>query len=191
MVSVKTNLAADEKRKYKEIWGYSQYRHHSPGEWCLPIFKQLVRKYEGTLIDLGCGTGRAGDQLSELGFQVTLLDFADNCLDYQIKKKEHPFIVSNLWGNWKGRWDYGYCCDVMEHMPPEKVDSVLKKISKNCGKCFFNIHFSDDNFGKLVGHPLHLTVKPFLWWLDKLREFGEVKNARDLIGMGSFFVEFK
>jgi hypothetical protein len=45
-----------------------------------------------------------------------------------------------------------------------------------------------DHFGAQIGHPLHLTVQPFEWWVAKLGEFGTVKNARDLIGEGAFDV---
>ena len=105
-----------------------------------------------------------------------------------MNREKTGFIHSNLWSKWHGPFDVGYCCDVMEHLPPEKVDAVLKRIFKNCESCFFSIHFGEDSFRKVVGHPLHLTVKPFSWWLDKLKEYGTVNDARDLIGMGSFYV---
>lgn len=188
MPAKKKSLAAFERKKYQEIWSYSQYRAHSPGEWALPLFRQMVRK-KGTLIDLGCGTGRAGLALSEEGHQVTLLDFADNCLDFKVRKSALPFIRSNLWTSWGGEFDVGYCCDVMEHLPPAKVDTVLSRMMKNCRRVFFNIHFGPDNFGKVIGHPLHLTVEPFTWWRDKLAGVGDLKEARDLIGMGAFLLE--
>ena len=186
------NLATAERRKYEDCWSYSQYRNYSPGVWALPLFRQLVRK-RGTLIDLGCGTGRAGAELAEAGFEVTLMDFADNCLDFKVKQKGLPFIRGNLWSPWKGagRFDYGYCCDVLEHIPPDKVDKVLRRIFAHCDRVFLNIHFGPDNFGKVVGHPLHLTVQPFVWWLAKLGEYGDVRDARDLLGMGAFFVSSK
>jgi 2-polyprenyl-3-methyl-5-hydroxy-6-metoxy-1,4-benzoquinol methylase len=181
-------LAATERSKYRECWSYSQYRHYSPGEWALPIFREINRK-KGSLIDLGCGTGRAGAALSDDGYEVTLLDFADNCRDFEVKEKGLSFIRSNLWTRWSGDWDIGYCCDVMEHIPPEKCEAALKRIFANCVRVFFTIHFGPDNFGQTVGHPLHLNVQPFTWWRDKLAEHGKVVHARDLIGIGAFLVE--
>ncbi len=183
-----TSLAAFERRKYQEIWAYSQYRHYSPGEHALPIFRQVWRK-RGTLVDLGCGTGRAGAKLAEDGWDVTLLDFVDNSLDFKVKEKNLPFVRANLWTNWEGEYDYGYCCDCMEHIPEEKVVRVLRNIVKHCRRTFFSIHFLPDNFGKVIGHPLHLTVQPFVWWRDLLREHGELVDARDQIGIGAFFLQ--
>jgi 2-polyprenyl-3-methyl-5-hydroxy-6-metoxy-1,4-benzoquinol methylase len=181
-------LAATERKKYQECWSYSQYRQYSPGEWALPLFRDVNRK-KGSLIDLGCGTGRASATLADEGYEVTQLDFASNSRDFEVKEKGLPFIESNLWTKWEGSWDVGYCCDVMEHIPPDKCDAVLKRIFSNCRRVFFTIHFGPDNFGQTVGHPLHLNVQDFIWWRDKLSEYGRIKNARDLIGIGAFFVE--
>ena len=153
----------------------------------LPLFKDMIRARKGTLVDLGCGTGRAGLALSELGFQVTLMDFAGNAIDSQIDGKL-PFVDRDLCGWWppKEHWDWGYCCDVMEHLPPEQVCPVLERITAHCSNVFFTIHFGPDHFGELIGHPLHLTVQPFAWWRGVLKIYGELIEARDLMGMGVF-----
>lgn len=150
----------------------------------LPFARGFFRK-PGTLVDIGCGTGRAGVELAKK-HDVTLMDFIPDAVDEFVTL---PFVRQNLWARWpRRRWDYGYCCDVLEHMPPERVDAVLANIRKHCTrKVFFSIHFEQDQFGAIVGHPLHLTVKPFVWWRDKLREYWTLHDARDLIGMGAFY----
>ena len=183
-----TDILEHEKNKYEQIWQMPSYTDMSPGEVLSPLFMSLVEPKRGErLIDLGCGDGKGGKALAKEGLDVTYLDFVYN-KDWNLV----PFIEQPLWApirvNGSG-WKYGYCCDVMEHLPPEKVDDVLKRIFKNCDHCFFSIHFGEDNFRKIVGHPLHLTVKPFVWWQDKMRQYGTVKDARDLIGMGTFYVE--
>lgn len=182
-------LARAEREKYEAVWAVDAYRKFSPGEYVLPLFAQMVRSKPGTLVDIGAGTGRAGAALAEKGWQVTLLDHAKNAREVDL-----PFIRACIWDPWlRGdttRWDMGYCCDVMEHMPPEKVDATLKRIAQNCRRCFFSIHFGEDNFGKVVGHPLHLTVEGFSWWRDTLGRFGKVLGARDILGMGVFSVAF-
>jgi hypothetical protein len=35
---------------------------------------------------------------------------------------------------------------------------------------FFQISTVDDAMGALIGMPLHLTVQPYEWWLNKFRE---------------------
>lgn len=180
------NVAERERAKYEAVWKNDAYRNFSPGEFVLPLFRQMVRpKVKDTLVDIGAGTGRASRLLSNEGWKVTMLDFASNA-----KEVDLPFIDANIFETWtySGRWSQGYCCDVLEHMPPEKIDTALANIFGACKRVFFSIHFGEDNFGKTIGHPLHLTIRPFAWWVEKLGEYGNVKNARDLLGMGVFDV---
>lgn len=175
-------MAISEKKKYEQLWQINQYRKYSPGEEAIPVFRQLARK-KGTLLDIGCGTGRAGNKLNELGWKVTLLDFADNAPEVDL-----PFLNKSLF-DIEGEYEYGYCCDVMEHLSPRRVNKALKTITSHVKNAFFSIHFGPDNFGNVIGHPLHLTVKPFTWWRDKLKEYGKLKDARDCIGIGYYYVQ--
>lgn len=73
------------------------------------------------------------------------------------------------------RVDWIFCCDVMEHLPPEKVGLVLDRIFKECRKGgYFQIHHREDRWigasGKM--HDLHLTIRPLGWWTSKLIEHG-------------------
>lgn len=178
-------LATHERRKYERIWSDSRYAQYSPGEEMVPLFRQMCRK-KGTLLDIGCGTGRATRKLHEAGYSAVGIDFVD------ARDAPTPFVKQNLWTPWKkirGVRDYGYCCDVMEHIPPEKVDLVLDNIIRHCNRVFFSVHFGPDHFGQVIGHPLHLTIRPFVWWREKLRCYGILTEARDLLGMGVFLLQ--
>lgn len=181
------NLAEAERAKYEQIWNVSEYRLFSPGEQMLTLFRQMVRpSVKGSLVDIGCGTGRASQALANYGWQVTMLDFADNAAENRLL----PFICTNIWEPWptNGVWDQGYCCDVLEHLPPEKLDAALINIAKHTRRAFFSIHFGPDNFGKVIGHPLHLTIEPYSWWVNKLQEYWPLRASRDLLGVGVFDV---
>jgi hypothetical protein len=65
---------------------------------------------------------------------------------------------------------YGFCTDVLEHIPTEDVDKVLDNCLAACKHVFFQISTVDDVMGGMIGHPLHLTVKPYEWWLKKFTE---------------------
>ena len=67
---------------------------------------------------------------------------------------------------------YGFCADVMEHIPGAEVEPVLVNVLKACRHVFFQIALEDDICGKLVGHSLHLTVKPYAWWLERFNAMG-------------------
>lgn len=209
-------LAAHEQKKYEKAWAIPEYHTFSPAMNIMPLFKQMVKKPRRptgkgkvaqrlenyaipTLLDIGAGTGRASEHLAESGWSVTMLDHVQVNPDSEL-----PFIKANIFGDWDkaglrsrsveygGVWKYpfdqGFCCDVMEHIPTSKVDAALTNILTRCERVFFSINFMADHFGAQVGHPLHLTVEPFMWWVDKLNEFGTVNAGRDLMGEGVFYV---
>jgi 2-polyprenyl-3-methyl-5-hydroxy-6-metoxy-1,4-benzoquinol methylase len=69
----------EEQKKYIKCWDHEPYRRFSPGENCLETFVEAAQPAKGcTVIDWGCGTGRAALKLHEHGLDVTAVDFAYN-----------------------------------------------------------------------------------------------------------------
>lgn len=167
-----------EKQKYEKMWDIEDYRKVAPGEQFAMLFLEQAKPPRGaTCIDYGCGTGRGG-QLAALmgGLNVRLVDFASNCLDEEVKGtvQNNPdrmqFTEWDLTKRMPFSAMYGYCTDVMEHIPTEDVPKVLANILLSSQHVFFAICNTPDHMGQRINHPLHLTVKPYEWWLKKLRE---------------------
>ena len=158
---------ATEKQKYQYMWSNKLYRFDSPGENVAQTFLDLA-KPEGIVIDFGCGTGRGSKYIAENSdCNPILIDFADNCRDDDVCHL--PFIEWDLTKPVPVHAPYGFCTDVMEHIPPTDVDRVLRNILRAADDVFFQICLVDDNFGDTIGQPLHLSVHPFDWWLGKFR----------------------
>jgi 2-polyprenyl-3-methyl-5-hydroxy-6-metoxy-1,4-benzoquinol methylase len=172
--------AETEREKYRKIWAVPAYRSNSPGEGLVSYFLKNAEWQKGqTLIDLGCGTGRAGLALSRKEFRVTLLDHCEEALDEAVRLEELPFIEANLWelDDHITDFDWFYCCDVMEHIPPERVDLVLHNCAQVARRGFFQIAMFDDSYGDRIGEKLHLTVKNGNWWMAALKEHFQVTEA--------------
>ncbi|MDB5555420.1 MAG: Methyltransferase type 11 [Rhizobium sp.] len=187
------DAAASERAKYDEIWGHAEYKKFSPGLENVERFINVLEPYAmASLIDVGCGAGVAGLEFQKIGFRVTWLDLSDAGLDQKVDRKN--FIQSPIWSDqWALRnkglgWDYGFCCDVMEHIPTEYTTLCLDRIIKACRTTWFQIALHPDEFGAMIGKPLHLTVQPFKWWLERIASLGNVIEARDLCGTALFVV---
>lgn len=204
-----------ERKKYEAVWRHEQYRQVAPGEQIAPLFIAHARPKPGsTVIDFGSGTGRGALMLAVLsGVKVHMLDFAANCLDDDVRQmiETQPqalsFTQHDLTQPVPFTAAYGFCTDVMEHIPTSDVDKVLTNIVHAAQHCFFQIALEDDKLGALIGAPLHLTVQPYAWWLDKFRSLGCAitwsedcgshalfyvtawKDSKDLLGPGELNTE--
>lgn len=182
-----------ERAKYHEIWtDVPDYRKYSPGMENVQRFMDIIKpKYGSSLIDIGCGTGEAGMEFFNRGMTVAWIDITDAGLNEDFFHA--GFIQDALWMDWNRGlvFDYGFCCDVMEHIPMEYTMLVIHRIISTCKTSWFQISLQPDNFGAAIGQPLHLTVKPFGWWLERLRMAGDVVDARDLCGQALYIVEQK
>lgn len=186
----KVNETLTEQEKYRKMWEIKEYRDLSPGEMCVDRFIEVVRPvWSDTIIDFGCGTGRASVKLHELTeCTIEQVDFADNCRDENAKN--FKFHICDLTDSITAVGDYGFCTDVMEHIEPEKVDDVIENIMLSCPSVFFQISTVNDFMGVLIGHPLHLTVRPHTWWKDKFTSLGFTVKWEEKSDISSlFFIE--
>ena len=167
------SLEDREADKYREMWSHAEYRNLIPSlGHVAPAIVELGLRAGDTLVDFGCGTARATKEFETAGLTVLGIDIAPNALEREIN-----FVHASLWQDgivpvcraFDAHW--GFCVDVMEHIPPEKVDAVLSNISKSVSRgAYFCVDYVRDEMGILIGQPLHLTVRSPEWWLAKMQE---------------------
>lgn len=200
------NVLDQERATYEEAWALEAYGDFSPGEKYMPIFISMIggpppgAPYTlpgarepfvsgRTVLDAGTGSGKGALALAAQGFRVTCCDFTSAGLVDEART--FPFHEVCLWHDLGhlGRYDYAYCCDVMEHIPTEYTMLVVSRILGTCREgAFFSISLVPDSFGVWVGKPLHQTVQPYTWWRDRLNDIGTVVEARDLGTNGVYLV---
>lgn len=163
-----------ERLKYKRTWAQPWYSENSPGLGMVPHFLQSVEWERGDVVlDAGCGTAREALAIKEAGLNVVCLDFVDARLGLA---KELKFIDCCLWEA-KGlpKFDWVFCCDVLEHIPTEHVDAVLDNLARatiNGGLLQIALfpHV-------MTGETLHLTVMTPGWWERKIKQRWHVQMS--------------
>lgn len=191
--------ATSEKSKYDVIWrDFPSYRDCSPGEDFVPFFFDGFRgdmRAGQTLIDFGCGTARVAKSFLTKGLNTTLVDISPYALDQEVRNlltlfsNQIHFVQACLWQLPKelksAYWIY--CCDVLEHIPEDCLDSVLRQIEERMRfGGYMSICLKEDLSGKAVGQPLHLTVKNRDWWEKKLAKYFWIVGE-DLIAEDYYF----
>lgn len=163
--------APSEQQKYEQVWSFPEYRFLAPGEEAAEVFLRVApRGGQERIVDFGCGTGRGALKIHEAGHPVLLVDFAYNCRDDAARAL--PFVLADLTEPMPVDGDIGFCTDVLEHIPPEQLDAVIKNIFACVPRCFFQISLVPDVMGGLIGHPLHLSVFSAAWWEEKFAGLG-------------------
>ena len=173
------------------MWQVPAYGQNSPGELYASLFGSVVSPVAGhMLIDFGCGKGVGGQTLYNMyGLNITYLDIV------KVEGCPEPHIQQSLWAHikfiGKKHWDYGYCVDVMEHLPKEFTMLAVRNMLNVCKKgVFFIISFLPDTCGPMhLGTPLHLTTEDFTWWRDRFMEVGTLIDGRDLLSHGVYYVK--
>jgi len=192
---VKVTPGNPEAQKYGRMWEKPEYRAMAPGEFFATMFLLTANPARGSkVIDFGCGTGRGGAKLAQAGLNVTMLDFVRNSLDPAVKEiVDGPdpklyFIKADLEKPIPLQAEYGYCTDVMEHIPPDKVGVVLDNILKAAQHVWFSIAMFDDACGQMIGETLHLSVHPFEWWKEQFAARDcAIKWSKDDLGKYAHF----
>lgn len=199
------DLVQQETAKYADLWvGVPSYAHASPGAQLVPLFldmagltKDILHRY--TVLDAGCGSGKGALALHAAGFpEVRLCDLTDAGLVEDAKPfRFHPTC---LWDDLRvtcryvegSAFDYVYCCDVLEHIPPQFTMLVVSRLLEVARHgVFLSISLVPDVMGVWVGQTLHQTVQSFVWWRDSLAAVGDVIAARDLLTSGAYLVRPK
>lgn len=173
-----------ERKKYEKIYAMGLWRTEAePQMEHLDIFidkclrpHHRIAGYPVLVTDFGCGSGYAALTLRALGYVVNVVDLVPNCLGKGAKiafggrficapLHELPLTLP--------RADWGYCTDVMEHVPEDLVRRSLAAISLKAEHVCFSICGRPDGDGGMIGEKLHVTIKPMEWWVDEIRQFWE------------------
>ena len=180
-------VSAREHDKYTEMWSVDHYAKHSPGLEAIPRFRRItLAAPRERVADFGCGDGRAAQRLAQDGFIVTGYDLTDV---RRPENRDFHFHQQALWHSIPQTWHrWGYCVDVLEHIPAEFTMLAIWQMVRACGRLYAEIALTPDSCGVWIGQTLHETVRPFVWWRDRLREVGHVKEARDRLHHGVFVV---
>lgn len=186
-----------EKEKYTKMHdGRSQgYKAANHGMGLVDTFCQLISPSGGHVIELGAGNGKASEALTHKGLTACSMDIAANalCHNRTIGKVGLTSVVHCAWEPWPTliRGDWFFTADFFEHLPPERVDDVLKRIKENIkeGGIARICTVPDQGGQKFVGEPLHLTVEEPGWWVSKFTNYFQyVRVMNDAPNMVQIFV---
>ena len=140
----------------------------------VPVVAQLMRKFNvGTLSDYGAGKMRLADVLrKEFALEFDYFPYDPAFPEYG------PAAPADL-----------VCCiEVLEHIEPDHIDTVLEELASITLKYgFFTVHCADSGKFLADGRNAHILQRPISWWLTKLSRNFEIQWLTKT-GLNSFAV---
>lgn len=179
----------DEREKYLNLYAASQggkcQSDVIPGHmgggygricWGENMLETLKIWNIASLLDVGCGYGNFCDAAALFVPSVFGLDIASvatgNVIDnpeityLDGEAKQLPFPDNAV------EWITSFDC--LEHCLERDIDEILKEFDRVAAKGFvLSISYEPC---EMDGMPLHMTVKPESWWIDKLSKYGQVSQ---------------
>jgi len=153
---------------------YEGYRDFFTHYKTAEIVYEYAKKHNcKKVLEVGAGRGYVSRILKSKGLDVTCLDISEHCYHTRVVK---DFI---LWDMTKTPWmkteePYRYLKDkeydlvfsvaVLEHIPEDKVDTVIREMARvsKCGIHGISTTYDMDD--------THQTIKPIEWWQSKFEE---------------------
>ncbi len=176
-----------ERDRYDKVWQDRQYGMFSPGLRSIGRVLERLRSKPRSVLFAGCGHGHAARLMQRLGFPVFCCDISEKALGFD--ELRPVFVRAPLWSlPYKAADFYAvYCADVLEHIPERMIDDCIKELARVCEEqAFIQVSTIEDLDNQ--GRPLHLTVKPAEWWLDKMTEtFKAVEMVSNTSGEAFFY----
>ena len=153
----------EEIAKYRTIYGsgedrWRRYGHTNHGKKALPLVEG-----SSTLLDVGCGHNEFAIECRSRGIAATGVDFACPGADIVAPAQSLPFADK--------RYETVTAFDMLEHLRPEEVRSVLRELARVSSRFVFSISYVP-SVNKVNGETLHPCVRPEAWWRDRIAEAG-------------------
>lgn len=160
------DLISPEYRKTQKVMHAHPRGYGGRGYVWAPTVMEVARRYDAmSILDYGAGAGTLGKALREAGFV---------CRDYD------PAIPG-----WDARPDFAdmvSCTDVIEHIEPDKLDTVLAHIRGLARKVVFLV-IATRPANKLLpsGENAHLIIERKEWWSDRIAKAGFTLEPRPTV----------
>jgi hypothetical protein len=167
-----------EDHKYSRLWqdGYKE------AHW-KRLARFALKTTRGTTplsgVDFGFGNGNTMDYFLSHGFHVQGVEISHYAVTRQreLGRVVHHASLDDIHILGDNQFTFGFCNDVIEHLPEEYVTPSLDEMTRLCSDyLFISVCPEPSHHLSFEGENLHLTVKPEAWWRERFERYGQTEK---------------
>lgn len=134
----------------------------------LPYVIAFAREIDGSVLDAGCGRGSVLRHMLDNGIDAFGIELSPAACEMYLGELPHANADILTWANAGHTYPGLICTDVLEHIPPDQIDSALEALSKLAPRALLGIanHSSIHE-----GHELHVIQKGRKWWMQRVGQY--------------------
>ena len=152
-------------------------RGGDPNTWCPALWRYLIGSFGvRSVLDVGCGEGHAVKWFRDAGIDAEGIDG----LALNVERAVTPILLHDLTaGPFIHPVDLVWCCEVAEHIDPEKVDNLIDTLAN--GRVIAMTHAVPGQGG---WH--HVNCQPAGYWIEQIEARGYRRLQHPRTGLTFF-----
>lgn len=162
-------LVSQQEALYRTM--HNTIKSYRNNNWAVILLKHWLRflpPVPASILDVGCGNGKACKLLSDMWYDVTGVDIVGgpynrdgyNFVTHDLLTGSMPFKEKEF--------DVVISFDFLEHIETGNVRDVIQDIFRVSKKIIISVPLIHETKGKPLLRVLHRTVKPAEWWIEIL-----------------------
>jgi SAM-dependent methyltransferase len=159
----------DAKQVYEDLYANHGYHEDPNYSHSKPLARWCVNRLDfNSVLDVGCSAGWAINFFAQQGKDAKGIDVSASAIQHCREQgyKAYQKSVTEIADN----YDLIFSTDTMEHLHPDEVDAAIEA-QHTCARKYIAVKICPRkdraSYKDKVGHPLHQTIRPIPWWINK------------------------
>lgn len=171
-------LVSNQEALYRTM--HNTIKSYRENNWAILLLKHwfhLLPPTPASILDVGCGNGKASRLLTDMWYDVTGVDIVGGPYDRDgYNFVQHDLLLGSMPFKEK-EFDLAIAFDFLEHIETDNVRDVVHDLFRVSKKVIISVPLIHETKGKPLLDRLHRTVKPAEWWIEILNnESCELEN---------------
>lgn len=136
------------------------------GLWDYPVHeitaRHILARQPNSVLEIGCARGYILKRIQDSNIPAAGIEVSRHCCMTRVSNGVMEWdLLQTPWPVADDAFDLCYSVAVLEHIPEEKLPSVIREMARACRRGLHGIDFGekDDGFDKT-----HCTLRPVQWW---------------------------